>query len=151
MKKCVKIIIAFVLTALISAGGFVILKSSQGISYDISSVDKLESDIEIVSESEDGVTIKKKSDSEFKVLMFTDTHLKGDKELDKMTVSYMVKNIREQNPDLVILGGDNVTYGFNKKETFSLQNFLKISVFIGQPCSVITRVTDSFLMAEGML
>ena len=120
MKKGVKIIIAFVLTALISAGGFVIFKSSQGISYDISSVDKLDSDIEIISESEDSVTIRKKSNTDFKVLMFTDTHLKGDKELDNMTVSYMVKNIREQNPDLVILGGDNVTYGFNKKRNVQL-------------------------------
>ena len=52
--------------------------------------------------------------------MFTDTHLKGDRELDNMTVSYMVKNIKLQNPDLVILGGDNVTYGFNKKRNIQL-------------------------------
>ena len=120
MKKGLKIILALVLALIIGAAGFVFFKSSQGISYDTSSLDKSDSDIEIVSETDDSVTVKKKSDTEFKVLMFTDTHLKGDKELDNMTVSYMVKNIKSQNPDLVILGGDNVTYGFNKKRNVQL-------------------------------
>ena len=80
----------------------------------------MENDIEIVSETEDSVTIRKNSDGEFKVLMFTDTHLKGDKQLDNTTVTYLVKNITEQKPDLVILGGDNVTYGFNKKRNVQL-------------------------------
>ena len=40
MKKAVKIILALVLTVIIGAGGFVIYKSSQGLSYDISSVEK---------------------------------------------------------------------------------------------------------------
>ena len=31
-----------------------------------------------------------------------------------------VKNIKELRPDLVILGGDNVTYGFNKKRNVQL-------------------------------
>ena len=120
MKKGLKIILAVALSLIIVAGSFVIYKSSQGISYDISSVDKLHSDIEIVGKTEDSVTVKMNSDKDFKVLMFTDTHLKGDKELDNMTVSYMVENIKMQNPDLVILGGDNVTYGFNKKRNIQL-------------------------------
>ncbi len=120
MKKGLKIILALVLVLVIGAGSFVIYKNSQGISYDISSVDKLNSDIEIVGETEDSVTVKMKSDKDFKVLMFTDTHIKGDKELDNKTVSYMVNNIKSQNPDLVILGGDNVTYGFNKKRNVQL-------------------------------
>lgn len=133
MKKSSKItvaIIAVLLIAAIGAGGFVLYKSSQGISYDISSVEKLQSDIEIISETQDSVTIKMNSDGEFKVLMFTDTHLKGDKELDNMTVTYMIKNITEQNPDLVILGGDNVTYGFNKKRNIELAElFEKLGVY----------------------
>ena len=96
MKKVIKIVLLIILVAAIAVGGFVVYKSSQGISYDISSVEKIPSDIEIVSEDVDSVTIKKNSDGDFKVLMFTDTHIKGDKQLDNMTVSYMVKNIREQ-------------------------------------------------------
>ncbi len=117
MKKGVKVIVAIILVAIIVAGGFVVYKNSQGISYDISSVKKIQNDVEIVKEAVDSVTLKKKSDGDFKVLMFTDTHLNGKKEKDIQTVSYLVKNITEQQPDLVIFGGDNVSSGFNKKRT----------------------------------
>lgn len=120
MKKCIKIILAVMLAVIIGAGGFVIYKSSQGLAYDISSVEVIQNDVEIVSETEDSVTIRKNGDGEFRVLMFTDTHLKGDRKLDNITLTYMIKNITEQNPDLVILGGDNVTYGFNKKRNVQL-------------------------------
>ena len=120
MKTVLKVIIAILLVVAIGAGGFVIYKSTQGIAYDISSVEKINSDVEIVSEDVDSVTIKKNSDGDFKVMMFTDTHIKGDKELDNITLTYMVENIKQFNPDLVILGGDNVTYGFNKKRNIQL-------------------------------
>ncbi len=130
MKKGLKIIIAVLLAAVTGAGAFILYESSKGIGYDISSAEKTGSDVEIVSESEDSVTVKKKGDGEFRVLMFTDTHLKGDKELDSMTVTYLVKNITEQKPDLVILGGDNVTYGFNKKRNAELAElFEKLGVY----------------------
>ncbi len=120
MKTALKVVVSVLLAAAIGFGGFVMYKSSQGISYDIASVEKMQCDIEIVSEDIDSVTIRKNSDGDFKVVMFTDTHLKGDKELDNMTVTYLVENIKTQNPDLVILGGDNVTYGFNKKRNVQL-------------------------------
>lgn len=130
MKNFGKIIIAVLVVALIGAGGFILWQSSKGISYDFSQLDALQSDVEIISEDEDGVTVMKKSDGEFKVLMFTDTHLKGDKELDNITVTHMVKHITEQKPDLVILGGDNVTYGFNKKRNVQLAElFEKLGVY----------------------
>ena len=120
MKKGFKILILILLVVVIGVGGFIIYQSSKGIGYEISSVEKLTNDVEIINEDIDSTTIKKKSDGEFKVLMFTDTHLKGDKELDNITVTYLVENIQEQKPDLVILGGDNVTYGFNKKRNIEL-------------------------------
>ena len=120
MKKALIVIIAVLVIAASGFAGFVLYESSKGISYDIASLEKLSTDIEIVSVTEDSVTVKKMSDEELRVLLFTDTHLKGDKELDNITVSYMVKNIQEQQPDLVILGGDIVTYGFNKKRNTEL-------------------------------
>ena len=130
MKKALIAIIAVIAVAASGVGGFVLFQSSKGISYDISSAETLESGIEIISETEDSVTLKKTSDGEFRVLMFTDTHLKGDKALDNMTVSFMVKNIKEQQPDLVILGGDTVTYGFNKKRnTEFCELFEKLGVY----------------------
>lgn len=115
MKKAVKIITAVILVAVIGVGGFAVFKSTQGISYDVSTVEKINSDVEIVKEDSDSVTIRKNSDGDFRVLMFTDTHLNGKKATDIQTVSYIVKNVTEQKPDLVIFGGDNVSSGFNKK------------------------------------
>ena len=130
MKTALKVVIAIVLAAAIGFGSFVVYKSSQGISYDIESAEQIQSDVEIVAEDADSVTIKKKSDGDFRVVMFTDTHLKGDKELDNLTVTNMVKNIKEHKPDLVILGGDNVTYGFNKKRNVQLAElFEKLGVY----------------------
>ncbi len=120
MKTALKAIVAILLVAIIGAGGFILYKSNQGLAYDISSLEKIQSNIEIVSETEDSVTIRKNDDGKFKVVMFTDTHLKGDKDLDNITLTYMIENIKQQNPDLVILGGDNVTYGFNKKRNVQL-------------------------------
>jgi putative sigma-54 modulation protein len=96
MKKILKVVLVLILVAIIGAGGFVVYKSNQGISYDISAVEKIQSDVEIVKEDVDSVTIKKNSDGDFRVLMFTDTHLNGKKEKDIQTVSYIVKNITEQ-------------------------------------------------------
>ncbi len=124
MKKSLKVIVSIILIVVIGAGGFIVYKSSQGISYDISTVEKVENDIEIVKEDTDSVTIKKNGDGDFKVLMFTDTHLNGKKE-DNTTVSYIVKNITEQKPDLVIFGGDNVSSGFNKKRNVELAELME--------------------------
>ena len=120
MKTALKVIAVILVAAIVGFGGFIGFQSSKGLTYDISSLEKIRSNIEIVSETEDSVTIKKNDDGEFKVVMFTDTHLKGDKELDEITISHMINNITEQKPDLVILGGDNVTYGFNKKRNVQL-------------------------------
>ena len=115
VKKALKAILAVLLVLLIGAGGFVLFKNSQGISYDLSAVEKQNTTVEIVAEDADSVTIKKNGDGDFKVLMFTDTHLNGKKKTDHMTVSCLVQNIMEQQPDLVVFGGDNVSSGFNKK------------------------------------
>ncbi|MBQ3517917.1 MAG: metallophosphoesterase [Clostridia bacterium] len=115
MKKGIKAILAVLLVLIIGAGSFVLYKNTQGISYDLSSVEKMQNSVEIIAEDADSVTIRKNGDGDFKVLMFTDTHLNGKKQTDNMTVSYIVKNITAQQPDLVVFGGDNVSSGFNKK------------------------------------
>ncbi len=124
MKKALKIIIVVLLVAIIGAGSFLIYKSSQGIPFDISAIESIGTDVEIVSEDEDSVTLQKKSEGEFKVLMFTDTHFCGKKEKDAMTAEYLVKNITEQKPDLVIFGGDIITGGFTKKRTTELAELM---------------------------
>lgn len=130
MKKGLKIIIALVLASVIGVGGFIVLKNSQGISYDISSVQQIKNNVEIIKEDVDSVTLRKKTDGDFKVLMFTDTHLNGKKEKDKMTVTYIVKNIKEQKPDLIVFAGDNISSGFNRKRTTEFAELMeKLGVY----------------------
>lgn len=129
MKKALKIIAVILTLAILGTGGFVIFKNSRGISYDIALAEEVGSDVEIVAESIDNVTIKKKTDGEFKVLMFTDTHFNGKKE-DNTVAEYIVKNITEQKPDFVIFGGDNVSSGFNKKRNTEFAQLMeKLGVY----------------------
>ena len=67
MKTAIKVIISVLLVAVIGFGGFLGYMSSKGISYDLSSVEKIGSDIEIVKEDEDSITIKKNGNGDFKV------------------------------------------------------------------------------------
>lgn len=114
-KSFVVVILALVLAAALGVGGCFVAVYLQGLSYDIDSIEKVGTVVEVVGESEDSVTIKKNDDSDFKVLMFTDTHLNGKEDTDYTAVSYLVENISKEKPDLVIYGGDNVSSGFNMR------------------------------------
>ncbi len=116
MKTFFKIIVVIVLVAAIGSGSFLVYKINQGLNYDIDSIENVGTSVEIVSEDIDSVTIKKNNDSDFKVLMFTDTHLNGNKN-DQMTIGYLVENVTREKPDLVIFGGDNVSSAISKKRT----------------------------------
>lgn len=116
MKTALRIILAIALIAAIIGGALVIREMNEGLHYDIDSVEKIESNVEIVSENEDSVTIRKNDDSDFKVVMFTDAHLNGNIN-DRFTLKYLVENITREKPDLVIFGGDNVSSALSKKRT----------------------------------
>lgn len=131
MKKKIIIIVALVLVAVLCIGGAIVCpKLPQPLSYDIGSIEEVGTDVEIVAEGEDFVTIKKKTDGDFKVLMFTDIHLDGKNETSEMTVSNIVKNVQSEKPDLVVFGGDTVTSAFNQKRTHQIaQIFEKLGVY----------------------
>ncbi len=124
MKTAFKIIIVIILVASIGTGSFLVYKINQGLNYDITSVESVGTDVEIVSEDVDSVTIKKSNDSDFKVVMFTDTHFNGDKE-DQMTVNYIIENVTREKPDLVIFGGDNVSSAISKKRTVEFAQLME--------------------------
>jgi predicted MPP superfamily phosphohydrolase len=117
MKTALKIIFSIALVAAIGAGVYALAFILAGVHYDVDSVEKVGTTVEIVSEEVDSVTLKKTDGSDFKVVMFSDTHLNGKKKADIMTVEYIIKNITEQKPDLVIFGGDNVSTGLSYKRT----------------------------------
>ena len=125
MKKSVIIISSIVLVVTLGLGGCLLAEALQGLSYDIGSVEKVGTTVEIVSESEDSVTLRKNDGSDFKVVMFTDTHLNGKEGTDYMAVTYLVENIRREKPDLVIFGGDNISSGFNRVRTRQLAELME--------------------------
>ncbi len=127
-KRIIKII-AIVLAAVIAAGGitaYALLPHS--LSYDIDSIPYVGSELAVITSSDDEVLVRK--NSEVKVLMFTDLHLDGKNKTSNLTVKNLVDNIVREKPDLVILGGDNVTSAFNSKRANQLAEiFEKLGVY----------------------
>ncbi|MBR4205642.1 MAG: metallophosphoesterase [Clostridia bacterium] len=84
-------------------------------------------DCRVVAEKRDGYTalVKKDAagdgpDGEFKVIGFTDTHLDHNKEKGNVTMEYIIRNIVNEKPDLVVFVGDNVTSSFNGRRAKQL-------------------------------
>ena len=117
MKTALKIIISIALVAAIVAGIWVYAEINEGITYDVDTVESVGSVLEIVSEDIDSVTVKKTDDSDFKVLMFSDTHFNENDEANSTGASYIVENVTREKPDLVIFGGDNVSSALSTKRT----------------------------------
>lgn len=130
MKK-LKIILPCVVAVL--AAGLIIAYAfflPHPLNYDIGSVESVGSSIEIVANTADSITLKNTENRPFRVMTFTDMHLDGKNETSYMTVENLVKNIQREKPDLVILGGDNVTSAFNKKRARQLgEIFERLGVY----------------------
>lgn len=132
MKRALKIAVAFLLCAVLCASS-----ASACIFYPIYSIKPVGSSIEIVDETEDSVTLRKTDGTPFKVVMFTDTHFavptKKDKlKAHKLTAKALVENIKNEKPDLVLFGGDNVTSGFNRMRSHQFARILeKLGVYWG--------------------
>ena len=132
-KKIAIICVACVLVVAIVGGVIVYGKLPHPLNYpidDIESAGKAEPDL--VSKEKDEVTLRKTDGGAFKVVMFTDMHLDGKNETSYKTVERMVDTVQREQPDLVLLGGDNVTSGMNKKRTHQLAEiFEKLGVYWG--------------------
>ncbi|MBR0509507.1 MAG: metallophosphoesterase [Clostridia bacterium] len=113
MKKKTKIFLAAVLVFLLVAGGVTWSFLPHPLNYRINAVQSVGSDLTVVDEGVDSVTVRKEGTDEYKVMIFTDMHLDGKNKTSKTTVSHLVENIRREKPDLVLLGGDNVTSALN--------------------------------------
>ena len=78
----------------------------------------------------DGYTTLTKPGGNFKVIGFTDTHLDGKKEKGDITLEYIVRNVVNEKPDLVVFVGDNVTGGLNAKRVKQLGSTMeKLGVY----------------------
>jgi len=119
-----KLLIIIISTVLILALGSTALGLfiNVGIDVDISSIEKVGTDIVIVPsangeplslykpDGNDGI-----SSEPFKILSFTDTHFDTYRKKGKYSMEYMVANIQREKPDLVVFVGDIITSSSNKK------------------------------------
>ncbi len=130
MKKTAKIILCAVLAVLIVGCGVGYAFLPHPLSYPIGRIKEAGSTLKVLEESEDSVTVCKEGEGDFKILMFTDMHLDGKNKTSKLTVSHLVENITAEKPDLVLLGGDNVTSGLNRVRAKQLGKiFEKLGVY----------------------
>jgi len=132
-KKILLCCLAALLVILLVAGVIVYQKIPHALNYPI---DKLEpiahQSVSVVSEGDDMIMLQKKDDGAFRIMMFTDQHLDGNNKTGYKTVDRMVQCIRKEQPDLVLIGGDNVTSGLNKKRANQYaQIFEQLGVYWG--------------------
>ncbi len=132
MKKKLIIVLCIVLAVLIAGGAVGYSFLPHPLNYKINSIQPVGSRVTVTASAEDSVTVRKDGDGDFKILMFTDMHLDGKNETSYLTIDHMVKNIQREKPDLVLLGGDNVTSGMNRTRAKQLAKiFEKLGVYWG--------------------
>ncbi len=132
-KKILLCCLAAVLVIAAVAGAIVYSKLPHALNYPIDKIEPVgKNNVVLVSEDTDTVTLQKQDAGPFKVLMFTDQHMDGDNKTGYKTADSMVRAIRNEQPDLVLLGGDNVTSGLNKKRAHQLgEIFERLGVYWG--------------------
>lgn len=89
-------------------------------------------DYNVVRTEKDGFTALYKTDSEgraidseFKILGFTDTHLDTHKDKGDYTMEYLIRNIVNEKPDMVVFVGDNITSAINKRRARQLAKVME--------------------------
>ena len=133
MRKKILIAVLCVVVLALVAGGIVLkTKLPQPLSYPIDEIAFVGTTVNLVSEDTQSVTLQKPGNAPWRVLLFTDQHLDGNNKTSFNTVDYMVRAIAQEKPDLVLVGGDNVTSGMNKKRSHQFAEiFEKLGVYWG--------------------
>lgn len=129
-KKILTIVCCAVLALLLIGGGVTYSFLPHPLNYKIRGIAQVGNSLAVQDKTADSVTVRQETDGDFKVLMFTDMHLDGKNKTSNLTVSHLVENIQKEKPDLMLLGGDNVTSGMNRKRCHQLaQIFEKLDVY----------------------
>ncbi|MBR5365312.1 MAG: metallophosphoesterase [Clostridia bacterium] len=125
-KKRWKIVLPAVLGVVIAAGAVAAAVLPVTYRVDRSWIVK-NPDYHVSVETRDGYTtlVKKDAagnvlDGDFKVIGFTDTHLDHKREKGNVTLEYVIRNIVNEKPDLVVFVGDNITSSFNARRAKQL-------------------------------
>ena len=113
MKKKTAVALCVVLAVLLAGGAVAWSFLPHPLNYRIGAIAPAGNRLRVTEKTEDSVTVQTAKTGDFKILLFTDMHLDGKNETSFSTVSHLVENIQREKPDLVLLGGDNVTSGVN--------------------------------------
>ncbi len=110
-------------------GQFVL--SYKSVTFDLDeSLIKKNPDYNVTLSRTDGYFTLSKPGGEFKVIGFTDTHLDQKKQRGDVTLEYIVRNVVNEKPDLVVFVGDNITGGLNSKRVRQLGSVMeKLGVY----------------------
>lgn len=132
-KKIAKIMICAFLVIIIAGGCVAWAFLPHPLNYDIKGIEPLGIDtVEIAEAETDSVTLRKKDGKPYKIIFFSDIHLDGNNKTSNTTLENMIAAIRKEKPDLVLLGGDNVTSAFNSKRSHQLAEiFEKLGIYWG--------------------
>ena len=133
MKKKGIVILCAVLAVLIAGGGIGYSFLPHPLNYPINKIEPAgKAALNLIGETEDSVTLQKGDAAPLRILYFTDMHLDGKNATSKDTVGNMVKAIQKEQPDLVLLCGDNVTSGMNRARCRQLGKiFEQLGVYWG--------------------
>lgn len=136
MSKKKKVLLCCLAAALVVAAVAAVIvysKLPHALNYPIDKIEPCEHQtVNVVSEDTDVITLQKSDAGAFRILMFTDQHLDGNNKTGYKTVDRMVDAIQREKPDLVLVGGDNVTSGMNKKRANQFAEiFEQLGVFWG--------------------
>lgn len=132
-KKIILIIIAAIVVVAAVAAVIVCSKLPHALNYPIDEIEPSKAqNVSVVSSDNDEVVIQKNDGGNFRIVMFTDMHLDGNNETGYKTIERMVDTVQKEQPDLVLLGGDNVTGGMTEKRAHQLgEIFEKLGVYWG--------------------
>lgn len=133
MKKKGIIILCAVLAVLIAGGCIGYSFLPHPLNYPINKIEPAgKATPNLITKDDDSVTLQKGDAAPLRILYFTDMHLDGKNKTSNVTVGNMVKAIQKEQPDLVLLGGDNVTSGMNRRRCHQLAKiFEKLGVYWG--------------------
>ncbi len=117
-KNKITIIIAIALLLAI-IGVFILMFLQINTNFDSSLVTPLDTSVTLVKDR-DFTTLMKTDksgypvDEPFKIVAFTDLHLDTYIKKGRYTMELLIENIKVEQPDLVVLVGDNITSSYNR-------------------------------------
>jgi len=120
LSKKNKVILLTTLALLLATiGGLILMFLPINIKFDATLITPLNNNV-VILQGQEYTTLAKTdqegnpTDQPFKIVAFTDLHLDTYRKKGKFTMELLIENIKAEQPDLVVLVGDNITSSYNR-------------------------------------